>query len=375
MKLTVDRNELFPALSQISNVVERQQMLPVLANVFIKHVAGKITLITSDLEMEISKRINSVKGDDGEATVSARKLVDIARMLNDDAVISLVQEGDTMLVSSGRSRYKLDHINPEDFPRLETDNEQYQWEESFTINKVALKMVLDKTAFAMAIQDIRFYLNGILFRLEQDKLTAIATDGHRLAQTDTKIPRPADAVRQLIVPRKAVAEMQRFLDGEDDVDDTDIAVEVSKNHLKLTQSETVFITKLIDGKFPEFRDVLDTETKSNIVLGRVQFIDALNRVAVLTSERFKTASIEAKAKDKTILITLRAGREEAAEDLEADCGGDGVKSGYNVNYLIDVARAVTTEKIELNFQGDNGICIAKQPEESQSVWVIMPVRM
>lgn len=341
--------------------------MPILANIYCNHLDGKLQMVGTDLEVEISETIDGAEGENGSFTVSARKFLDITRMLPENASIFLKRDGNNVIVTSGRSRYTLKTLEADEFPRIQADN----WEERFKIKQLELKTLLDKTAFAMAVQDVRYYLNGVLLELEKNTLRAIATDGHRLAQTDIGITLDVNTSRQLIVPRKAVTEINRFLDGDND---GELIIEVSKNHLKLTKGETVLITKLIDGKFPEFKSVLETQLDIQILSNRAEFIDTLNRAAVLTTDRFK--GVKLTLESGVLRITANnPEQEEAVEELAVDYGGETIETGYNISYLIEAARVVSTDEIYLNLQGNDGICIIKQPEDSRSTWLVMPMRI
>jgi len=224
MNFKIDRSDFLPVLNLVSSVVEKRQTLPILANLYFNLFEGDLNIVGTDLEVEISENIKGVEGEDGAFTLSSRKILDITRMLPENAVISLKRDSDNVIVSSGRSRYTLKILEADDFPRIEAND----WEERFKINQLSMKTLLDKTAFAMAVQDVRYYLNGVLFELEQNRLRAIATDGHRLAQTDVDISLDSKDNRQLIVPRKAIAEINRFLDGNDE---SELTVEINKNHV------------------------------------------------------------------------------------------------------------------------------------------------
>ncbi|WP_423908220.1 DNA polymerase III subunit beta [Candidatus Spongiihabitans sp.] len=367
MNIKIARDNLLPALNLVSSVVEKRQTLPILANLYFNLANGKLNLVGTDLEVEISESIADVTGDNGAFTVSSRKILDITRMLPENALISLKHESEKVIVSSGRSRYTLKTLEAGDFPRIE-DN---VWEERFTISQLSLKTLLAKTAFAMAVQDVRYYLNGILLELTQNCLRAIATDGHRLAQSDVDISLDTKEGRQLIVPRKAIIEINRFLEA---ADDQAITVEINKNHLKLTKGETTLITKLIDGKFPEFKDVLETELNIMITVNRAEFIETTNRAAVLTTERFQGVKIV--LEPGVMRITANnSEQEEAVEELEIDYAGEKIETGYNASYLVDATRVISTENVELHLQGANGLCIIKQPEDSRSTWLVMPMRI
>lgn len=367
MKIKIDRSKLLPTLTLVSSVVEKRQTLPILANLYFGLEDQKMTLVGTDLEVEISENIQEVEGDTGSFTVSTRKILDISRMLPEDAAISFKSDGEKVVVTSERSRYTLKTLPAEDFPRIETGN----WEERFKINQLSLKRLLEKTSFAMAVQDVRYYLNGVLFEIGQNRLRSIATDGHRLAQSEEDIELPNNNIRQVIVPRKAISEIVRFLDNDEEVQ---IQIEISKNHLKLTRNETTLITKLIDGKFPEFKGVLETELNIVVPVNRNELIDTLTRAAVLTTDRFK--GVKVVLKDGTMSVTANnPEQEEALEEMAVEYKGDSVETGYNVAYMIDAARVISGDDVELHFQGNDGICIMKQPGDEASTWLIMPMRI
>ena len=369
MKLKIDRAKILPTLSLVSSVVEKRQTLPILSNLFLDLSEGKLRVVGTDLEVEISETINEVKGDDGSFTVSTQKILDIARMLPEKAAISFKQEKDKVVVTSGRSRYTLKTLPAEDFPRIETGN----WEERFKIKQLTLKALLDKTAFAMAVQDVRYYLNGVLLELSGKRLRAIATDGHRLAQSDVDIDLDLSETRELIVPRKAISEINRFIDEDEE---TELTVEMSRNHLKLSKQETVLITNLIDGKFPEFKGVLENKLDIVVSVNRSEFIDTLNRAAVLTATNDRFRGVKLTLEDGVLRVTAsNQEQEEAVEEMAVEYKGDAVEIGYNVVYLIDAARASNSKNVELHLQGNDGICVIKQPDDERTTWLIMPMRI
>ncbi|MBX2869900.1 MAG: DNA polymerase III subunit beta [Acidiferrobacterales bacterium] len=367
MNIKIERSKLLPTLSLVSSVVERRQTLPILANLFFHLDSGRLTLVGTDLEVEISETLDSVDGEDGSFTVSSRKLLDISKMLPESSTINLKTDGEKAIMSSGRSRYTLKTLPSEEYPRIESGN----WEERFKIKQLSLKNLLSKTAFAMAIQDVRYYLNGVLFEIGQNRLRAIATDGHRLAQSEEEIEISSNEIRQVIVPRKAITEISRFLDGDEE---SEITIEVSKNHLRLTRGDTTLITKLIDGKFPEFKGVLETELNVVIQADRSELIETLTRAAVLTTDRFKGVKLKLD-QGKMSVTANNPEQEEALEEMEIDYKGDSVETGYNVTYLIDACRAITTDQVALHFQGNDGICIVRQPGDEISTWLVMPMRI
>ncbi len=369
MNIIIDRKKFLPTLSLVSSVVEKRQTLPVLSNLYFDLADGQLRVVGTDLEVEISETIDEVEGENGSFTVSTQKILDIARTLPEDASISIKQNKDTVLVTSGRSRYTLKTLPPDEFPRIETGN----WEERFKIKQVDLKSLLDKTAFAMAVQDVRYYLNGVLFELSGKQLRAIATDGHRLAQAEVDIELELSETRELIVPRKAIAEINRFVDGNEE---TELTIEMSVNHLKLSNNETVLITKLIDGKFPEFKGVLENVLDTVISVNRTEFIDTLTRVAVLTTSTDRYRGVKVNLEKGIMRITAsNLEQEEAVEDIAVEYSGDPIEIGYNVVYLIDAARAGHSDTLDLHLQGNDGICIIKQPGDERTIWLIMPMRI
>ena len=378
MNFNTHKNRLFPVLTRISTVVERRQTLPILGNLYFGLADGKLTLVGSDIETEISETIDNVQGGDCEFTLSSRKISDIVRILPEDAVILFELNKDRVTVSSGRTRYTLNALDADAFPRITED----KWEERFKISQRALKTIFDKTAFAMGVQDVRYYLNGLSLEMKENNVKALAADGHRLAQTSTGVTLASNEERQVIVPRKAVKEIVRFLDD----DESELVVEVNSNHLKVTwvksaqaddnpgRPASVLITKLIDGKVPEYKSVLETELNIVIRVNRVDFLETLTRAAVLTTDREKGVKITVKQNNMRI-ATRNNENEESVEELEIDYDGAVFEAGYNISYLIDAARAVTTEDIDLHFQGNEGLCVMKQPGDERSVWLVMPRRL
>lgn len=378
MNFNIHKNRLLPVLTRVSSVVERRQTLPILGNLYFGLASGKLTLVGTDIEMEISETIDNVQGSDCEITLSSRKISDIVRILPEDSVILFEIEKERVIVSSGRIRYTLNSLDAESFPRITGE----KWEERFRISQQTLKAIVDKTAFAMGVQDVRYYLNGLSMELQENNVKALAADGHRLAQTSTDVTLASNEERQIIVPRKAVKEIVRFLDGDNE---NELIIEINSNHLKITWGESaqpdntgqpapVLITKLIDGKVPEYKSVLETELNIVIRVNRSGFLEALTRAAVLTTDHEKGVKITMEQNNMRI-ATRNNENEESVEELEIEYDGAIFEAGYNISYLIDPARVVTTEEIELHFQGNEGICVMKQPGDDRSIWLVMPRRL
>lgn len=385
MKITVDREQILPTLSMVSSVVEgKEATLPMLHNLYFNLKGGVLDVVGTDMEMEVSQRISGVKGDDGTFTMSTKKFHDIVRILGESSSISVKQEkNDRAVITAGRSRYVLRTLPADEFPRIVVDN----WEERLKVKQSKLVELLEKTAFAMAVSDVRYYLNGVLFQLTAKQLRSIATDGHRLAQSDMDTDLAVKEMRELIIPRKAVNEINRLLGGRADDDDAgdeegasaaedvELILEMNANHLKLTRGDTVLITKLIDGKFPEYKAVLENKFDLLVKAERKEFIGALSRVAVLCANKQHRGIKIHLDKGKMKVTATNQEQEEAEDRMDVEYTGKSVENGYNVDYLIDVARACRGDIIELHVQESEGICILKQPGDERTIWLVMPMRL
>ncbi len=366
MKITINREKLLIPLQQIIGAVERRQTLPILGNVLFKSSTDSLTLTATDLEIEMVSRIANGNSENFETTLPARKLLDICKALAENSEIEFTIEENKVTLTSGRSRFVLASLPAKDFPGLDDIEEQ----QSFAIQQGQFKSLLEKTAFAMAQQDVRYYLNGILMEISQDMIKMVATDGHRLALSELKIELAVSETKQIIIPRKAVLELARLLEPGDGA----AKIVLSQNHIRIETETLVFTSKLIDGKFPEFKGVLETELNIVIKFNRAEFIETMNRAAVLTTDRFKGVKIA--LEPGVMRITANnPEQEEAIEEIEIDYDGETMETGYNITYLIEAARVIDTEEIELHLQGSDGICIIKQPEENRSTWLIMPMRI
>lgn len=356
-----------PALSLVISVVEKRQTLPILANLYMALQEGVLTLVGTDLEVEIAETLRGVEGEDGICTVTSRKLFDICRMLPENAEISFRKEQDNMLVKSGRSRFTLKTLPAEEFPRIETDN----WEERIRIDRLQFKQLLDKTSFSMATQDVRYYLNGVMLELDDKKLTAVATDGHRLSQSEMKLGITINNERQIIVPRKAVQEINRFLEaGEEE----EITLEINRNQVKLTRGETILITKLLEGKYPEYKSILETELQHTLLLERLPLLNMLSRAAVLTNDRFRGVRMD--VEDDVMTVNAHNPEHEEAEDrIAVDYQGEKIEAGFNVTYMIEALRVIPSDFVELSIQDNDSICYLQKPGDDKSLWLIMPMRL
>jgi DNA polymerase-3 subunit beta len=313
--------------------------------------------------------IASVEADvkqEGDITVPARKLVDIIRALPDGVSIEFATEGDKATIASGRSRFTLATLPATEFPATD----QVETLDSVRIQELALKRLLDKTSFAMANQDVRYYLNGLLFEFREGQLRTVATDGHRLAVCELEDGLSVANDRQLIVPRKGVMELVRMLgDSEDTVE-----VALGKNHIRLVKGSTVFTSKLIDGRFPDYEAVIPLSTECHINVDKDSFTQALQRAAILSNEKYRGVRLEASGSAIKI-IAHNPQHEEAVEELEAEMDFDQLAVGFNVNYLLDALMAIEYENVALKLRDANSSCLIESSEGGQDRHVVMPLKL
>lgn len=366
MKFSIQRESLLQAISQIVGVVERRQTLPVLANFLVSAKGKRLSVTGTDMEVELITSVDAEIATEGEVTVPARKLVDIVRMLPDGAKVTAVLEGDKMTVSSGRGRYTLATLPANEFPATD----QVETLEIAKIQELKLKNLLDKTAFAMANQDVRYYLNGLLFDFHDGNLSTVATDGHRLAICDHDVGLEIDGDRQLIVPRKGILELGRMLSDNESL----VELALGRNHLRLVKGNTVFTSKLIDGRFPEYRAVIPKGTDRHIRVGRHSFTQALQRAAILSNEKYKGVRLEA-AGNALKIIAHNPQNEEAIEELEANLNFDQIAIGFNVTYLLDALTAIEADNVLMELKDANSSCLITADPAGTDRHVVMPLKL
>ena len=369
--LKTAQEKILSALQAVAGIVERRHTLPILANVLIRKTGENIELTTSDLEIQV-RTYAELGGDSGNfaTTVGARKLIDILRSMPADQVVTLTANQSKLTLQGGKSRFTLQTLPADDFPLVQ---EAVDFGPAFSVPQKALKGLINQVHFAMAVHDIRYYLNGILFVAEGKSLTLVATDGHRLALAqatlDVEIPK-----QEVILPRKTVLELQRLLKDEKGGDEGLIEMRFAGNQAKFSFSGMEFVTKLVEGKFPDYNRVIPKNHKNAVILGRVPFLASLQRAAILTSEKFK--GVRVNIEPGTLRIaSSNAEQEEAKEELEIDYGGDSIEIGFNVTYLIDALSNMSVEMIKLELQDTNSSALITVPEQAGFRYVVMPMRI
>ena len=366
--LKAPQEKLLGALQAVSGIVERRHTLPILANVLMRKNGDSIEFTTSDLEIQV-RTSAALGGDEGtlSTTVGSRKMIDILKSLPGDQIVSLTSSGTKLTLQAGKSRFTMQTLPADDFPLV---NEAVDFGPSFGVPQKVLKSLIDQVHFAMAVHDIRYYLNGILFVAEGKTLTLVATDGHRLglaqATLETEIPK-----QEVILPRKTVLELARLLNG---TTDEPIEMRFAGNQAKFTFSGLEFVTKLVEGKFPDYNRVIPKNHKNAVILGRQPLLSSLQRAAILTSEKFKGVRVNLEPGALRI-ASSNAEQEEAKEELEIDYGGDAIEIGFNVTYLMDALANMSQEMVKIELQDTNSSALITVPEQAGFKYVVMPMRI
>ncbi len=366
MKIKTDKEKLVTPLQTISGVVERRQTLPILANILIKVDQGKMTLTATDLEVEM-KTTTEVEGDGQiELTLPARKLTEICRSLPDGSELTINFEGERAVVRSGKSRFTLGVLPAQDYPAIEPTAVSH----SITLKQATLKGLIEKTQFAMAQQDVRYYLNGLLLEVGEGNIKAVATDGHRLAMKQESLPETNETSLQVILPRKAVLELGRLLTA----DDTEVTVEISSNHIRVNLGNTEFTSKLIDGKFPDYNRVIPSSTDKTVIAETDTLKSALHRTSILSNEKYRGIRFGI----SNNLLELQAHnpeQEEAKDEMEIDYTGEPLVIGFNVSYLIEALSAIESDSVKMLLSDSNSSCLIQDPKDEGVKYVIMPMRL
>ena len=366
MKFETSREDLLKPLQQIIGVVERRQTLPVLANVLSVVEDGQLLLTTTDLEVELSARAELSNCEPGAVTLPARKLYDILRALPEDASVALGTDGAKAVLRSGRSRFVLGTLPAAGFPSLS----DLAFDVELSAPQSVLKRMVERTHFAMAQQDVRYYLNGLLLDIDGAKVRAVATDGHRLAFAEAVIEPDVSVTQQVIVPRKGVQELLRLL-GDDESEAT---LEIAANHIRLAIVGTRLTSKLIDGRFPDYERVIPPEGERIITTDRGVLRAALTRAAILSGDKYRGVRLE--ARDFTLRIEAHnPEHEEAREEIEVSYSGPPLEIGFNVNYLLDALGALSGELVKLTVGDDGNSCLIQSVDDDGCKYVVMPVRL
>ena len=360
------RDILLKPLQTIAGIVEKRHTLPILSNVLIELQADRLKLTATDLEIEIqSQSLGQFEHAEAAFTVSAKKCIDILRAMPDGKPVNIELETGKATVKSGRSRFTLQTLPAQDFPKLQVG----ALDASLRLPQKQLKNLLAQVSYAMAQQDIRYYLNGLLFMLDGQELKVVATDGHRLAYSALTLENEF-ARREVILPRKTVLELTKLLRETDD----EVLIEFGHNQVRFTIDETVMTSKVIDGKFPDYQRVIPQNNDKILLMNRAVLQQALQRAAILANEKFRGVSLTLAANELKIACN-NAEQEEAEDVLEIDYQGSTITIGFNIAYLLDVLNNADCETISCAFGDGNSSALFTLPEDQHFKYIVMPMRI
>ncbi len=367
MQFTIQREALLKPLQLVAGVVERRQTLPVLSNVLIVVDGNQLSLTGTDLEVELVGRIAlEDPAEAGEITVPARKLMDICKSLPEDATLSFKVEEGKALIKAGRSRFTLATLPAGDFPNVEDGPGAM----SFAVGQNKLRRLIERTSFAMAQQDVRYYLNGMLLEINRGQLRAVATDGHRMAMCTVDANIEYQDRYQLIVPRKGILELARLLAEADDL----VSITLGTHHIRATTGDFTFTSKLVDGKFPDYERVLPRGGDKIVVADRQTLRNAFSRTAILSNEKYR--GIRLMLSDSLLKIQANnPEQEEAEEELAVDYSGSALEIGFNVSYLLDVMNVLGHEQAKIILSDANSSALVQEADNDDSLYVVMPMRL
>ncbi|MFC0119962.1 DNA polymerase III subunit beta [Pseudoalteromonas xiamenensis] len=367
MQITISRDQFLKPLMQVSGAIERKHTLPILANVLLEVKDGILSMTGTDLEIELVACVELEQpAPDAKITLPAKKLLDICKSLPDGATLTLATQEHQLLLTSGQSRFSLTTLAAEDFPNLES----WDGEVEFQLTRLELRSLLESTSFSMANQDVRYYLNGMSFEVDNQDIKTVATDGHRLALSQTHLAGSVGMQRQLIIPRKGVQEIMRLMIA----DDTLITIQFGANHIRIIDVEFTFTSKLVDGRFPDYRRVLPRGGDKIVTANREWLRSAFQRVSILSNEKFR--GVRLNLTNGLLKISANNPEQEQAEEVvEVMYQGDDLEIGFNVSYLLDVLNTLKTEDVTFTLLDTNSSVLIEGVDESESMYVVMPMRL
>lgn len=368
MKFVISRESLLKPLNLVAGVVERRQTLPILSNVLLSLDGNRLSITGTDLEVELVGRVELEQAPEsgGDITVPARKLVDICKSLPESSDIEFSVEDQRLIIRSGRSRFSLSTLNANDFPNVE----ESPGAQEFVVKQGDLKRLIDRTSFAMAQQDVRYYLNGMLWEVQPGQLRVVATDGHRLAVCTLQAEINVNDKAQVILPRKGVIELARLLFDENE----DVQVVIGSNHIRATTPEFTFTSKLVDGKFPDYERVLPKNSNKSVFGSRDELRQAFSRAAILSNEKYRGVRLILTDANLQIMAN-NPEQEEAEEAVSVEYQGESLEIGFNVSYLLDVLSVLSGSSVKMSLSDANSSALLEEAEESDSMYVVMPMRL
>ena len=366
MKISISRDAILNPLQMVNNVIERRQTLPILSNVLISVKDNTLSLTGTDLEVEMINKCSITNTEEGDTTLPGRKLLDICKALPEGANLEINIDDERATLKSGRSRFTLSTLSATEFPSIDALISPFE----FTISQETFKKLIDQTQFCMAQQDVRYYLNGLMLELSNDQIIAVATDGHRLAFCKADVELSPSETRQVIIPRKAVNEISRLLDDSSD----EIKVSLSENHIRVEFSDVTFTSKLIDGKFPDYQQVIPQKCDNEVTSPRDNLHQAFNRTSVLSNEKYRGMRLQL-SENQLQATVHNPEQDEAEEVIEVAYSGDEFEIGFNVAYLLDALSAIKSEEVVMQLTDSNHSCLLFGSDDIDSKYVVMPMRL
>lgn len=367
MQFLINRDALLKPLQMVSGAIERRHNLPILSNVLLDVTADTLSLTGTDLEVELVASTEQLQiQSPGRITVPAKKLLDICRSLPEQSDIQVAVQGENCVLTSGKSKFTLSTLSAAEYPNLES----WQGEVEINLSRQQLRKLLEDTAFSMANQDVRYYLNGLLFEVDNGTLTAVATDGHRLAMSTLALPAVSGQQKQIIIPRKGVLEIMRLLAN----DEQQVSLSLGQNHIRLTDSSFSFSSKLIDGRFPDYRRVLPRNSTKLVTAHRAVLKDACIRASILSNEKYRGVRFTLSNHELQI-VANNPEHEQAEEVIEVEYQGDTLEIGFNVGYLLDVLNTLATDLVILHLNDSNSSALIEGVGNNGAAYVVMPMRL
>ncbi len=365
--LKSSKDALLKPLQAVAGVVERKHTLPILSNVLLEVGSGRVAFIATDLELQISTWAEEPVENEAAFTVSARKLLDISRSLQDVETISLEMNNDQLKVQSGRSKFNLQTLPARDFPKMQIPEGEGL---AFSLPQGLVKKLLSRVQYAMALQDIRYYLNGMLFSLQGKRLTVAATDGHRLAVDGIEMQAAIEQGVDVILPRKTVQELGKLL-GDDE---EPLQIQVNQNQVVFRRPGFELRSKVVDGKFPDWQRVIPVGHDKSFAIQRQRLFQSLNRAAILTNDKYRGVRIALTTGSLRIACSNNE-QEEAQEELDIDYNGEALDIGFNIQYLQDVLSNIEVEAVLCSFGDATSSLLITVPGEDNFRYVVMPMRI
>ncbi|MEL6686637.1 MAG: DNA polymerase III subunit beta [Pseudomonadota bacterium] len=367
MKLTLERSALLKGLSHVQSVVERRNTIPILSNVLMGGDGGQLTLVATDLDIEVSETVEAGVDAPGQVTAPAHTLYDIVRKLPDGAQVRLtINDSDRLDVDAGPAHFTLPLLPAGDFPKMTADGFTHE----FSLPASDVSRLIDKTRFAISTEETRYYLNGIYFHAKDGNLRAVATDGHRLALAEQPLPSGADGMPGVIIPRKTVAELRRLIDGST----SDVAIAVSEAKIRFTSGTVVLTSKLIDGTFPDYERVIPRANTKELVLDNKVFASAVDRVQTISAE--KSRSVKLSLGQSNLALSVNNPESgQAHEDLPVNYDADAMEIGFNAKYLLDVAGQIEGQDATFMLESSSSPALVTDSEDENALFVLMPLRV